>query len=258
MTFFLAVEKNELANSMKRLYNTRERLNLVDLSRISFYGVSVGTSQDAEVFFDDLNGLELSAKGYRDGFVAETSLSVEDARRIKNTTGAVLLAQFEEPFAESYLGKGQFKIHLKDVQFFDRQTGKVLARLNRVSPIDAALTPQTEQDGPLGKAHQLHKLGRDNEALSELYSVVRKEPTNPEAYLLLGRINLKRGDHEASISALKTAIFWDPKLIDAHLLLAKIFLARGNRAEASKYLNSALSIDPDNEEARSLQHRIPK
>ena len=55
------------------------------------------------------------------------------------------------------------------------------------------------------------------------------EPTNAEAYLLSGRINLRRSDQEAAIAALKTAIFWDPKLIDAHILLGRIFLERGDR-----------------------------
>src|SRR6266516_4362142 len=78
----------------------------------------------------------------------------------------------------------------------------------------------------LVKARDLYQAGRDEEALPELHRVVMIEPTNAEAYLLSGRINLRRGDQEAAIAALKTAIFWDPKLIDAHILLGKIFLER--------------------------------
>src|SRR5829696_9172656 len=92
--------------------------------------------------------------------------------------------------------------------------------------------------------------------LPELHRVVMIEPTNAEAYLLSGRINLRRSDQEAAIAALKTAIFWDPKLIDAHILLGKIFLDRGDRGEARKYALSAITIDPNNQEAIALQRQV--
>jgi len=108
----------------------------------------------------------------------------------------------------------------------------------------------------LAKVRELYQAGRDDEALPELHRVVMIEPTNAEAYLLSGRINLRRGDQEAAIAALKTAIFWDPKMIDAHILLGKIFLERGDRAEAAKYATSAIRIDPENQEAIALQRQV--
>jgi predicted Zn-dependent protease len=108
----------------------------------------------------------------------------------------------------------------------------------------------------LTKARELYQAGRDDEALPELHRVVMIEPTNAEAYLLSGRINLRRGDQEAAIAALKTAIFWDPRLIDAHILLGKIFLERGDRGEATKFASSAMSIDPNNPEAIALQRQV--
>jgi tetratricopeptide (TPR) repeat protein len=108
----------------------------------------------------------------------------------------------------------------------------------------------------LAKARELYQAGRDDEALPELHRVVMIEPTNAEAYLMSGRINLRRGDQEAAIAALKTAIFWDPKLIDAHILLGKIFLERGDKGEATKYAASAMSIDPNNQEAIALQRQV--
>ena len=82
------------------------------------------------------------------------------------------------------------------------------------------------------------------------------EPMSAEAYLLIGRINQRRGDQEAAISALKTAIFWDAKLIDAHILLGRIFLERGDRAQAMTYARSAMQIDPNNQEAIALQRQV--
>ena len=96
-------------------------------------------------------------------------------------------------------------------------------------------TPSSATQDLLIKARDLYQAGRDEEALPELHRVVMIEPTNAEAYLLSGRINLRRSDQEAAIAALKTAIFWDPKLIDAHILLGRIFLERGDRGEARKY-----------------------
>jgi tetratricopeptide (TPR) repeat protein len=117
-------------------------------------------------------------------------------------------------------------------------------------------TPSTATQDLLVKARDLYQAGRDDEALPELHRVVMIEPTNAEAYLLSGRINLRRSDQEAAIAALKTAIFWDPKLIDAHILLGRIFLDRGDRGEARKYALSAITIDPNNQEAMALQRQV--
>ncbi len=117
-------------------------------------------------------------------------------------------------------------------------------------------SPSSATQDLLVKARDLYQAGRDEEALPELHRVVMIEPTNAEAYLLSGRINLRRSDQEAAIAALKTAIFWDPKLIDAHILLGKIFLERGDRGEARKYALSAIQIDPNNQEAIALQRQV--
>ena len=117
-------------------------------------------------------------------------------------------------------------------------------------------TPSSATQDLLVKARDLYQAGRDDEALPELHRVVMIEPTNAEAYLLSGRINLRRGDQEAAIAALKTAIFWDSKLIDAYILLGRIFLERGDRGEARKYASSAITIDPNNQEAIALQRQV--
>lgn len=119
-----------------------------------------------------------------------------------------------------------------------------------------ANSPSSATQDLLVKARDLYQAGRDDEALPELHRVVMIEPTNAEAYLLSGRINLRRSDQEAAIAALKTAIFWDPKLIDAHILLGRIFLERGDRGEARKYALSAITIDPNNQEAIALQRQV--
>lgn len=108
----------------------------------------------------------------------------------------------------------------------------------------------------LVKARELYSAGRDEEALPELRRMLMIEPMNAEAYLLIGRIHLRRGDQEQAISALKTAIFWDAKLIDAHVLLGRLFLERGDRAMAMTYARNAMQIDPNNQEAIALQRQV--
>jgi tetratricopeptide (TPR) repeat protein len=130
-------------------------------------------------------------------------------------------------------------------------------RINREKTFTAEVnSPSSTTQDLLVKARDLYQAGRDEEALPELHRVVMIEPTNAEAYLLSGRINLRRSDQEAAIAALRTAIFWDPKLIDAHILLGRIFLERGDRGEARKYALSAITIDPNNQEAIALQRQV--
>lgn len=131
-----------------------------------------------------------------------------------------------------------------------------LSDLTRVTAIEAA-NANTAQEA-LNKIRDLYQQGRDDEALAEIRKLLIIEPTNAEAFLLSGRINMRRGDPEAAIAAFKTAIFWEPppKMIDAHILLGRIFLERGDLGEARKYAASATNIDPNNQEAMALQRQV--
>ena len=106
------------------------------------------------------------------------------------------------------------------------------------------------------KARELYGAGQDEEALPELRRVLTIEPMSAEAYLLIGRINQRRGDLDAAISALRTAVFWEAKLIDAHILLGRIFVERGDRAQAMSHAKIAMQIDPNNAEAIALQRLV--
>ena len=160
-------------------------------------------------------------------------------------------AKWETEWQKSQTTHG-VTVRMRDV--LDRTS---VFNLDRERKITAeANSPSSATQDLLIKARDLYQAGRDEEALPELHRVVMIEPTNAEAYLLSGRINLRRSDQEAAIAALKTAIFWDPKLIDAHILLGRIFLERGDRGEARKYASSAITIDPNNQEAIALQRQV--
>lgn len=67
------------------------------------------------------------------GYVSiEISLSVEEAKRLKSTTKAILVIQFEEPYVLESSYRRQFHVRLIDVYFFDQQTGKILAKMSQV------------------------------------------------------------------------------------------------------------------------------
>ena len=160
-------------------------------------------------------------------------------------------AKWETEWQKSQTTNG-VTVRMRDV--LDRTAVFNLARERQITA--EANSPSSATQDLLIKARDLYQAGRDEEALPELHRVVMIEPTNAEAYLLSGRINLRRSDQEAAIAALKTAIFWDPKLIDAHILLGRIFLERGDRGEARKYAQSAITIDPNNQEAIALQRQV--
>lgn len=257
MTFTLPVRKNVMAEVTRRSRAIEDRTTARDLSRISLYSIELGSYDDPKVFFDQTNGLPLSGGSYDQHFSTRVNLSVEEAKRLKTGTKAVLVVRFEEPYAiADYLSGGQFQTRLLDVQFFDQQTGRVLAKLGSAVVTNSGVPNPPKKNAHLEKAQELYNARRDEEALAELRQAVIDEPTNADAFLLSGRIQVQRNDQESAIAALKTALFWDSKLIDAHVLLGRIFLARGDLAEAKKYAASALAIDPNNAEAQSLQRQI--
>jgi tetratricopeptide (TPR) repeat protein len=221
-TLFLQGKYNEAADQLRPVITENQR--------------------DGQAYF-------LFAKSLAKTGKSEAATAADDqARRYLQTS----YARWETEWQKSQTTSG-VNLRMRDVlnreEVFDLERVKTLASSNADSPSSAT------QD-LLIKARDLYQAGRDDEALPELHRVVMIEPTNAEAYLLSGRINLRRSDQEAAIAALKTAIFWDPKLIDAHILLGRIFLDRGDRGEARKYAQSAITIDPNNQEAIALQRQV--
>src|ERR1044072_3577937 len=206
-----------------------------------FRPVITADQQDGQAYF--LFSKSLAKLGN-----AEAAAAADDmARRYLRTA----YAKWETEWQKSGTTSG-VNLRMRDVLNREEVFG-----LDREKNITAAMgSPSSATQDLLVKARDLYQAGRDEEALPELHRVVMIEPTNAEASLLSGRINLRRSDQEAAIAAWKTAIFWDPKLIDAHILLGRIFLDRGDRGEARKYAQSAITIDPNNQEAIALQRQV--
>ena len=119
--------------------------------------------------------------------------------------------------------------------------------------VTTASAPVSETDGLLAQARTLIKNGSDDEAMTTLRRVLASEPMSAESYLLLGKINLRRGDLDLAISQFKTSIFWDNRLIEAHVSLGKIYVEKGDCLQAKNYAASAAEISADNPDAQALQ-----
>lgn len=197
--------------------------------------------QDGQAYFLFAKSLERTGK-------AEAATAADDqARKYLQSSYAKWETEWQKSQTTNNVNL-RFRDVLNRDDVFDLERQKAL-----MANADSASSASQDL---LARARDLYQAGRDDEALPELHRVVMIEPTNAEAYLLSGRINLRRSDQEAAIAALKTAIFWDPKLIDAHILLGRIFLERGDRGEARKYALSAITIDPNNQEAIALQRQV--
>lgn len=136
MQFFLPVEKNRLAELLRRTQAGRDRRAAFDLEHANLYSIRwyddrAGARQ--AVFFNELGDLTLTEKDYRQGFAAAVGIGVEEAKRLKGAARALLVARFEEPFVESssVLSERQLQVRLLDVHFFDPQTGRVLAKVSQ-------------------------------------------------------------------------------------------------------------------------------
>ncbi|HEV2762089.1 MAG TPA: tetratricopeptide repeat protein [Pyrinomonadaceae bacterium] len=187
----------------------------------------------------DGDALFLFAKALeRSGQAQAAALNDNEARKLLGASYGKIQNDWQQ--------SQRLSISLRMRERFDRRV-KVLTQ-----PVETTPNPQDL----VAKARELYAAGRDDEALQELRNVLRVEPMNAEAYLLIGRIDQRRGDIQAAISALKTALFWDSKLVDAHILLGRIFFERSDRAMALSYVQNALKLDPYNQEAIGLQRQI--
>src|SRR5215213_943354 len=158
-----------------------------------FRPVITSDQQDGQAYF--LFSKSLAKLGN-----AEAAAAADDmARRYLRTA----YAKWETEWQKSQTTSG-VSLRMRDV--LNREEVFGLDREKRMTA--EAGSPSSATQDLLIKARDLYQAGRDEEALPELHRVVMIEPTNAEAYLLSGRINLRRSDQEAAIAALKTAIFW--------------------------------------------------
>ena len=84
----------------------------------------------------------------------------------------------------------------------------------------------------------------DNSILT-LNRILKYDPQNGEAYLMLGMNFREMGDIRRAINSFQTATEFDANIIDAWLLLGNIFEEQ-KKPEALKYYEAAVNVDPKN------------
>lgn len=119
-------------------------------------------------------------------------------------------------------------------------------------------TPLNETDKLLAEAQKAYDSGNNDEAITILRRILVSEPMSAQAYLLLGKIHLRRGDSEQAVSSLKTALFWDNRLLEAHILLGRVFVQKGECQMAQTYFASASAIDAENQDVLNLKRMVER
>lgn len=84
-----------------------------------------------------------------------------------------------------------------------------------------------------------------NESVFQLNEILRKQPNNAEAYLMLGLNFRGMGDIPRAINSFQTATEKDPQLIDAWIILGDLFSEK-KEAIAKRYYETAVNIAPEN------------
>ena len=93
-------------------------------------------------------------------------------------------------------------------------------------------------------ANALRKIGLYDEALKILNEGILRNPDYAEGYIVLGRINIERGNISEGIEALKKAVEFDPYNAVAVRLLAECFENIGDLKSSLEYYKKLKNIDP--------------
>ncbi len=99
-------------------------------------------------------------------------------------------------------------------------------------------------------AGALFKLGRRQETLEQLHSLIERAPDYTPSYILLARILAEDGDPERAEEHLRRALDVDPNSEDAHLALGDLLSESGNLEEALASYGRAQELRPELARAR--------
>ncbi|MFD2174722.1 YaiO family outer membrane beta-barrel protein [Rhodobacter lacus] len=114
---------------------------------------------------------------------------------------------------------------------------------------------QAEQ--PLYERAVAARAAQDHATAAQLFeAVLRREPRNADALVLLGYSRLALDQPDAARTAFEAALRLAPDYQDARLGLAQIAFRNANRAGASDLVNIVLAAQPDSAEALALRARL--
>ena len=96
------------------------------------------------------------------------------------------------------------------------------------------------------------------QGIQRILEVARRDSTNMYAQLMLGWGGLQSGQYDKAIERLTTVVRHQPANIEAILLLAEVNQQKGNKADAVKWYEAAKEQigDRDSGMAREIDQRI--
>lgn len=203
-----------------------------------FRSVIVNNPRDGESYF-------ILSKGLKS--ISDTTAEDMDNQARRFLTANNRYAVLEKDWERT---KSINEIDLRVDQPSRRDFVSVVLTKRQQAPTQAIVS---ETEVLLAQADTYYKNGNDDEAMATLRKVLVGEPMSAQAYLILGKIHLRRADLEQATSSFKTALFWDNRLIEAHVSLGKIYLEKGDCLQARNYSASAIAIDENHQDALALQ-----
>ncbi len=105
------------------------------------------------------------------------------------------------------------------------------------------LFPQDRPKTPVEDAWALLATNQRPKAIRLLYGIVKTDPANADARLLLGSILQEEGDSAASIAQLTEAVKLIPNSAEAHNALGEAFKAAGDPQHARAPFEKAIALD---------------
>jgi protein O-GlcNAc transferase len=105
------------------------------------------------------------------------------------------------------------------------------------------------QKPPVETAWQLIAQGKRDQAVTLLRELIKADPRNADARLLLGSVMMENGQRSESIAQLTEAVRLRPKSAEAHNALGEAYIAFGEATAARPEFERAVELDPRHAQA---------
>jgi len=92
--------------------------------------------------------------------------------------------------------------------------------------------------------------GRNDDAAAQVATVLKRDPTNDDALMIRGSLQLQGGHPTAAITDFRAVLRDEPGLVAAHRLAARALIASGDDALAEDQLQTAIQIVPNDGQLR--------
>jgi tetratricopeptide (TPR) repeat protein len=100
-------------------------------------------------------------------------------------------------------------------------------------------------------AWQMLAQGKRDQAVAFLHDLIRADPRNPDARLLLGSVLMEAGKQDESIAQLREAVRLLPQSAEAHNALGEAFNTFGKLEDARPEFERAVQLDPSHAQAQA-------